>query len=65
MHGGMVAERFRASVSNSSRSSLEDPGLNPTWGMNVFNATTLFHHFITLPVEQLLDDIRKSSIFHK
>ena len=31
----MVAEQFRASVLNSSRSSLEDPSSNPAWGMNV------------------------------
>ena len=28
----MVAQRFRAPVSNSSRDSLEDPGMNLTWG---------------------------------
>ena len=39
----MVAERFRASWSNSSRSPLKDPGLNPAWGREYKNS-----HWLTL-----------------
>ena len=53
----MVAERFRGSVSSSSRNSLEDPGSNPAWGMFVYGTVMYLLSKMTFGKEHC-------SIFH-